>query len=84
VVEHDKDQSRMDSSCQLAGQRATAPTAVADSIKFLRLLLSDCGEGANEHGWRECPRCLAFDLLQNRDRTALRLIKSAVKALECR
>ncbi len=78
----EKDQSRIGEPVPVPPERATAPAAVADSIKFLRLLISDCGDGVTAHAWRECPRCLAFDLLQNHDRTALRLISSAVDTLE--
>ena len=53
-----------------------------DSVKFLKLLIDKC-DGADTHKWSKCPRCLAFHHLEHHhDKIGIRLIKTAIEALE--
>lgn len=53
-----------------------------DAARFLRLLLSECGEGVHDHAWRRCRRCLAFDQLQGHQPLARKLVEVAIAELE--
>ena len=55
-----------------------------DARKFLTLLLTPCPEGDwadDDHAWRECPRCLAMNDVENRDKLARRFIEHAISRL---
>lgn len=54
-----------------------------DSIKFLELLLSDCitKPMTVDHNWRNCPRCLAINELEQRSKLATRYFRHAIKTL---
>lgn len=53
-----------------------------DAARFLKLLLSECGGGPNDHDWRRCRRCLAFDQLQGHQPLARKLVNVALETLE--
>lgn len=52
-----------------------------DAIKFLALLMGNCHPGGGDHSWRKCPRCLAFEQMEQCDPLAMRLLAAAVEAL---
>jgi hypothetical protein len=54
--------------------------ALADAVKFLELLLSECN-GADAHSWRRCRRCLAFSELESHQPLARAFIHTALAAL---
>jgi hypothetical protein len=54
--------------------------ALADAVKFLELLLSECN-GADEHSWRRCRRCLAFSELEGHQPLARAFIQTALASL---
>ena len=51
-----------------------------DSVKFLRLLLSECV--GTDHSWRTCRRCLALSHIEGHQKIARRLLERAIQALE--
>ena len=53
-----------------------------DAVKFLELLLSECGEGTGDHSWRKCRRCQAFNLLQGYDPLSRRLVQHVIERLQ--
>jgi hypothetical protein len=54
---------------------------VADSVKLLRRLIGPCDGKPDGHGWQKCRRCAAMHLLENRDRTSVRLFTAAIQRL---
>jgi hypothetical protein len=56
---------------------------IADAVKFLELLLSECNQWCSgaDHSWRKCRRCLAFAELEGHKKLARGFIETALAAL---
>jgi hypothetical protein len=56
---------------------------IADAVKFLELLLSECNQWCSgaDHSWRKCRRCLAFAELEGHKTLARGFIETALAAL---
>lgn len=74
----DKSSSASGSSLREAGGPGEGERQ--DAAKLLRLLIGNC-DGADEHSWRRCKRCVAFHLLQNGDPFSVELVEAAVTCL---
>jgi hypothetical protein len=55
---------------------------LADTVKFLELLISECDNGTDDHAWRKCSRCLAILQIQDREALAEGFIRMAIASLK--
>jgi hypothetical protein len=56
--------------------------ALSDTLKLLKTLVEPCSGGASDHSWRKCKRCIAVHLVDSRDPVAMRLLATAIRAVE--